>query len=74
MIGDKVSGKVLVSRLLTAVNDFMIDDYELPEGYVDMAFSQPPATVWVTWPLMMPPRWPTSKSLKFIPPMVAAVR
>lgn len=36
MIGDKVSGKVLVSRLLTAVNDFMIDDYELPEGYVDM--------------------------------------
>ena len=36
MIGDKVSGKIISSRLLTAVNDFMIEDYELPDGYVDM--------------------------------------
>lgn len=36
MIGDKVSGKVCVNRLLTDVEDIMLEDYALPEGYVDI--------------------------------------
>lgn len=36
MIGDKVHGKLVMNRLLTDVEDIMIEDYHLPEGYIDL--------------------------------------
>lgn len=36
MIGDKVHGKMIANRLLTDVEDCMLEDYHLPEGYIDI--------------------------------------
>lgn len=36
MIGDQVHGKLVANRLLTDVEDIMLEAYNLPEGYVDI--------------------------------------
>lgn len=36
MIGDKVHGKLIANRLLTDVEDIMLEAYNLPENYVDI--------------------------------------
>lgn len=36
MIGDRLSGKVLNTKLITDVEDIMLEAYELPDGWVDI--------------------------------------
>lgn len=36
MIGDKISGRITANRLLTDVEDIMLEDYHLPDGYIDI--------------------------------------